>query len=72
MRLIDWLSKDPEHWPIYRLVVLDPWRTPSKRRWKKQTPDWVRALTTNAVIAHAQHDPFGRQHSIEVGFADDE
>jgi hypothetical protein len=23
-RVTDWLAQDPEHWPIFRLVVLDP------------------------------------------------
>ena len=25
-RVTDWLAQDPEHWPILRLVVLDPWQ----------------------------------------------
>src|SRR5205085_585745 len=25
-RLIAWLAEDPEHWPIFRMVVLDPWQ----------------------------------------------
>ena len=24
-RVTAWLVQDPEHWPIFRLVVLDPW-----------------------------------------------
>src|SRR4051812_38269311 len=24
-RVREWLARDPEHWPIFRLVVLDPW-----------------------------------------------
>jgi hypothetical protein len=24
-RVTEWLARDPEHWPIFRLVVPDPW-----------------------------------------------
>jgi hypothetical protein len=25
-RVTEWLAQDPEHWPIFRLGVLDPWQ----------------------------------------------
>jgi hypothetical protein len=30
-RVTEWLAQDPEHWPIFRLVVLDPWQEQSGR-----------------------------------------
>jgi hypothetical protein len=62
-RVREWLSRDPEHWPIIRLVILDPWRT--KSGWRTDTPDWVRALSTNTAAAHFQQDPFGRKRMID-------
>ena len=64
-RLIGWLAEDPEHWPIFRLVVLDPWQT-EPGRWRAEVPSWVRSLGTDAVLAHFQHDPFGRQVMLDV------
>jgi hypothetical protein len=29
--VMEWLAQDPEHWPIFRLVVLDPWQEQSGR-----------------------------------------
>jgi hypothetical protein len=59
-RLTEWLAQDPEHWPIFRLVVLDPWQE-QPGKWCGDTPGWVRSLGTNAALAHFQQDPFGRQ-----------
>ena len=64
-RVLEWLSRDPEHWPIFRLVILDPWHT--KLGWRPDTPDWVRALSTNTAAAHFQQDPFGRKRMIDWG-----
>jgi len=55
-----WLAVDPEHWPIFRLVVLDPWQV-APGRWRNAVPGWVRVLGTDAVLAHYQQDPFGRR-----------
>jgi hypothetical protein len=33
----EWLAQDPEHWPIFRLVVLDPWQE-QLRRWHEDAP----------------------------------
>ena len=64
-RLAHWLAEDPEHWPIFRLVVLDPWQT-EPGRWRAGVPGWIRSLGTDAVLAHFQHDPFGRQVMLDV------
>ena len=59
-RVTEWLAEDPEHWPIFRLAVLDPWQ---KRpgQWRDDAPRWVLTLGSNTIIAHVQQDPFGRQ-----------
>ena len=59
-RVTAWLAQDPEHWPIFRLAVLDPWQ---KRpgQWRDDVPGWVVSLGSNTIIAHVQQDPFGRQ-----------
>jgi hypothetical protein len=61
----EWLAKDPEHWPIFRLVIFDPWWTKSNR-WRSGTPGWVISLGTNTVLAHFQQDPFGRRRVIDL------
>ena len=33
-RVTEWLAQDPEHWPIFRLVVLDPWQE-QPGRWRE-------------------------------------
>jgi hypothetical protein len=63
-RVTEWLAQDPEHWPIFRLVVLDPWQVQSGQ-WRKETPGWVRSLGTNTALAHFQQDPYGRQRMID-------
>jgi hypothetical protein len=63
-RVTEWLARDPEHWPIFRLVVLDPWQE-QQGQWREDVPGWVRSLGTNTALAHFQHDPFGRQRMIE-------
>src|SRR5262245_39777750 len=55
-RAAEWLAQDPEHWPMFRLIILDPWRTPSGH-WRRDTPAWVRVLSTNVVHSHFQQDP---------------
>lgn len=64
-RVAAWLAADPEHWPIFRLVVLDPWQvTPG--RWRQGVPGWVRTLGTLMALAHFQGDPYGRQRSLDL------
>ena len=63
-RVTEWLAQDPEHWPIFRLVVLDPWQE-RPGRWRKDVPGWVRSLGTNTALAHFQQDPFGRQRVVD-------
>ena len=63
-RVTEWLAQDPEHWPIFRLVVLDPWQE-QPGQWRKDAPGWVRSLGTNTALAHFQQDPYGRQRVID-------
>ena len=63
-RVTEWLAQDPEHWPIFRLVVLDPWQA-QPGRWREDAPGWVRSLGTNTALAHFQQDPYGRQRVID-------
>ena len=63
-RVTEWLAQDPEHWPIFRLVVLDPWQE-QPGRWREDVPGWVRSLGTNTALAHFQQDPYGRQRVID-------
>jgi hypothetical protein len=46
-----WLAHDPEHWHIFRLVILNPWMD-APGRWRSDAPRWVLALGTNVVYAH--------------------
>jgi hypothetical protein len=64
-RLTTWLAEDPEHWPIFRLVVLEPWQE-RPGVWIAGVPDWVRALATDAILAHFQHDPYGRRAQLDL------
>lgn len=64
-RVAAWLAADPEHWPIFRLVVLDPWQT-KLGQWRKKTPGWVRTLGTLTTLAHFQRDPYGRQRTLDI------
>jgi hypothetical protein len=61
-RVTTWLAQDPEHWPIFRLAVLDPWQE-RPGQWRNDVPGWVLSLGSNTIIAHFQQDPFGRQMS---------
>jgi hypothetical protein len=63
--VIAWLAEDPEHWPIFRLVLLDPWQV-RPGRWRADTPRWVRSLATDVVLAHFQQDRYGRQRTIHL------
>jgi hypothetical protein len=63
-RVTEWLAQDPEHWPIFRLVVLDPWQE-QPGRWREDVPGWVRTLGTNTTLAHFQQDPFRRQRVVD-------
>jgi hypothetical protein len=64
-RVTGWLAQDPEHWSIFRLVVLVPWQE-QPVQWREDVPLWVRRLETNTALAHFQHDPCGRQRVIDV------
>ena len=55
-----WLAEDPEHWPVLRLMLLDPWQE-RPGSWADDTPDWVRTLGAIAASAHEKYDPFGRR-----------
>ena len=66
-RLAGWLAEDPEHWPIFRLALLDAWRD-ERGGLNQSVPGWVRALTTNAALAHVQHDPYGRRRELDLDF----
>ncbi len=68
-RVTEWLAQDPEHWPIFRLVVLDPWQE-QPGRWRADAPGWVRSLGTNTALAHFQQDPYGRQRTIDWNLND--
>ena len=61
--LIAWLAEDPEHWPIFRLVLLDPWQH-EPGRWREGVPRWVRVLSADTVLAHFQQDPYGRRREL--------
>lgn len=64
-RVAAWLVADPEHWSIFRLVILDPWQiTPG--RWIKGVPGWVRTLGAIMALAHFQRDAYGRQRTIDL------
>jgi hypothetical protein len=63
-RVTEWLAQDPEHWPIFRLVVLDPWQE-LPGRWREDAPGWARTLGTNTTLAHFQQDPYGRQRVVD-------
>ena len=55
-----WLGENPEHWPVLRLTVIDPWKELAGIWWE-ETPEWVRTLGTIAATAHVKYDPFGRR-----------
>jgi hypothetical protein len=63
-RVTEWLAQDPEHWPIFRLVDLDPWQE-RPGQWREDAPGWVRTLGTNTALAHFQQGPYGRQRVID-------
>ena len=62
---IAWLAENPEHWPIFRLVVLDPWQE-EPGRWRAGAPCWVRVLATDTVLGHFQQDPYGRRRELDL------
>jgi hypothetical protein len=64
-RVTEWLAQDSEHWPIFRLVVLDPWQE-QPGQWRDDSPGWVRSLGTNTALAHFHQDPYGRQRVIDL------
>ena len=63
-RVTEWIAQDPEHWPIFRLVVLDPWQE-RPAQWREDVPVWVRSLGTNTALAHFPQDPYGRQRIVD-------
>ncbi|MDP9366125.1 MAG: hypothetical protein M3Q10_18220 [Chloroflexota bacterium] len=64
-RAIAWLAADPEHWPIFRLVLLDPWQE-EPGRWREGVPHWVRVLAADTVLAHFQQDAYGRGRELDL------
>ena len=64
-RATAWLADDPEHWPVFRLVLLDPWQE-GTGRWRAGAPRWVLALATDTVLAHFRHDPYGRRRELRL------
>ena len=66
-RLTEWLAEDPEHWPIFRLALLDAWRN-ERGGLNPNVPGWIRVLVTNAALAHFQQDPYGRQGAVDLDF----
>jgi hypothetical protein len=55
-----WLGEDPEHWPVLRLRLIDPWQE-RPGIWSEATPEWVRTLGSIAATAHETDGPFGRR-----------
>jgi hypothetical protein len=55
-----WLGEDPEHWPVLRMTVIDPWKDLAGL-WSADTPEWIRTFGTIATTAHIKYDPFGRR-----------
>jgi len=68
-RVVTWLAADPEHWSIFRLILLDPWQV-APGQWRSGTPRWVRTLGTDTIIAHFRDDPSGRQHQPDPAPSD--
>ncbi|MDP9439037.1 MAG: hypothetical protein M3P49_09860 [Actinomycetota bacterium] len=58
-RIHAWLAEDPEHWPVFRLVVLDPWRN-QDGGWRADVPHWVLVLGTDTIAAHIRNPPYGQ------------
>jgi hypothetical protein len=63
-RVTEWLAQDPEHWSIFRLVILDPWQE-QPGQWREDAPGWVRSLRTNTALSYFQQDPYGRQWVVD-------
>lgn len=61
-RILAWLAEDPEHWPVFRLVILDPWRTPDGG-WRPGVPRWVLVLGTDTIAAYLRNHPYGEDQS---------
>ena len=64
-RAVAWLTQDPEHWPIFRLVLLDPWQE-EPGRWREGAPRWVRVLAADTILSHFQQDPYGRRRELDL------
>ncbi len=63
-RILAWLAEDPEHWPVFRLVVLDPWRT-QDGGWRPDVPRWVLVLGTDTIAAFIRNPPYGQDQSTD-------
>jgi hypothetical protein len=61
-----WLGEDPEHWPVLRPSLIDPWKELAGI-WSADTPEWIRTLGAIATTAHAKYDPFGRRPTTSTG-----
>ena len=57
-RVAEWLAEDPEHWPIFRLVVLDPWQE-RPGQWRKEAPGWIRSLGRTRRLPTSSRIPMG-------------
>ena len=64
-RLANWLAEDPEHWPIFRLALLEAWRD-ERGSLNPAAPGWIRVFATNAALTHFQQDRYGRQREIDL------
>jgi hypothetical protein len=63
-RLVEWLSRDPEHATMFEVVILRPWLTPIGT-WHEQTPGWIRALCIDGTNAHVQQVESGRPRFLQ-------
>jgi hypothetical protein len=64
LRLVEWLSRDPEHAKTFEVLILQPWLTPIGT-WREQTPGWIRALCIDGANAHAQQVESGRPRFLQ-------
>ena len=53
--LLGWLAEDPEHWGIFRLMLLDAWQ-PAPGQWYEGTPPWVFVLVAKAAALQERGD----------------
>jgi hypothetical protein len=61
-----WLGEDPEHWPVLRPSLIDPWKELAGI-WSADMPEWIRTLSTIATTAHAKVRPLRSPPDDEHG-----